>query len=170
MNEYNLEVNRMADMINKITAILIQDETLLRLLYYPPKSAKYPDPLDPSLPDMKDREDVWEIIDDRILNVTKVSDLEDYDKCRVMVTAERRRPVFGNYLMANQGILISVVAHENYEKDGRIARISDRINDLLVHEYVGAIGKIDYVKGDPRVAPRLYYRYDHVYEYQTMKR
>lgn len=162
----------MREVVNSIYQILINDEELLRLLYYYPRSADHLDPLDESLGNIKDREDYWDIVDDRIMLAEKDSDLVEKDICRLYITQGRRRAVFGNYLLATQEIMISVYTHENYEYDMRSAWISDRINELIALEDIaGTLGtKLEYVAGNPFSAPIKYKRYNNVYEYTTSKK
>lgn len=162
----------MRQVINSIYQILINDDELLRLLYYYPKSANTRDPLDENLKSIKEREDYWDIVDERIRLAEKDDDLIEIDICRLYITQGRRRPVFGNYLLATQEIMISVYTHENYEQDMRSAWISDRINELIVLENIdGTLGeKLEYAAGNPRVAPIKYKRFDHIFEYTTSKK
>lgn len=169
----SIEKGSMREVVNHIYRILIQDETLMRLLYYYPLDATHPEPLDVKNPNIVDpeSEEYWNIVDDRVLLAEKFSDIINKDICRIYITQGRRRPVFGNYLLATQEIIISIYTHENYEKDMRSAWIADRINELIaLADIDGMLGdKLEYVAGNPRVAPVHYKRYDTVYEYTTSK-
>lgn len=167
-----IEQGSMRQVINNVYQILIKDEELLRLLYYHPKSSVNKDPLDILLPNIKGLDNYWDIVDGRIMLAEKSFDLETLPLCRIYISAGRRRPVFNSYLLVTQEIMISVYTHENYEKDMRSAWISDRINELIALEYIeGSLSfKMEYVGGNPRVAPAQYKRYDHVYEYVTSKK
>lgn len=156
----------MREAVNSVYQILLNDEELLRLLWYYPLSAKNPDPLDKTLPNVLDMETVWDIRDERILLMDKTSDIEEKPICRICITAGRRRPKANSYVVAEQEINISIFSHESYEYDMRNSRISDRINSLLVNEQMdGMIGKFRYVSGNPRVAPKQYTQYVHTYVY-----
>jgi len=162
----------MRQVVNNIYQILINDEELLRLLYYFPKSSIYLDPLDEELENIKDKEDYWDIVADRAILAEKSTDLINKAICRIYITQGRRRPVFGNYLLATQEVMISVYTHEEYELDMRSAWISDRINELIVSEYIEGTmsNKLEYAGGNPRVTVKGYKKFDHTYEYTTSKK
>lgn len=156
------------DIKNSLFTILRQDEELLRLLYYFPQSSSRPDPLDPSLPNLTELDlgEYWDLVEERIMLAEKTSDLEELPLCRIYISLGRRRPIFNNYLLVRQEILISVYTHEDYESDDRNDRISDRIKELISLEQVkGAIGKMEYAAGDPYVAPTGYKNFRHRYRY-----
>lgn len=167
-----IEKGSMREVVNHIYRILINDETLMRLLYHYPRSANRLDPLDTSIPNIIGSEEYWDIVEDRVKLAEKYSDIINKDICRLYITQGRRRPVFGNYLLATQEIMISIYTHENYETDMRSAWIADRINELIVLKDIDGIlgSKLEYVAGNPRVAPVHYKRYDTIYEYVTGKR
>ena len=156
---------------DNVFQVLINDEELLRLLWYKPRRLSGYDPLDSALPNVKDMENYWDIVEERIMLAEKVNDLEDEPICRLYITSGRRRPKFDNYLLATQEIVISVYVHEDFELDSRMDSISDRINELLTLESFSAMyGKLDYASGNPRVAPIQYSRFEHIYEYNTNKK
>lgn len=162
----------MRQVVNNIYQILINDSELLRLLYYYPKDATNLDPLDAELEEIKDREDYFDIVDDRIILAEKDTDLVSKAICRIYITQGRRRPVFNNYLLATQEVMISVYTHEKYEVDMRNAWISDRISELIALEYIeGTLtSKLEYAGGNPRVTVKGYKKFDHVFEYTTNKK
>ncbi|WP_243357250.1 hypothetical protein [Bacillus litorisediminis] len=160
--------------LKDIAVTLQNDETLLRLLYYPPKdlSQNTPDPLDPSLPNIleMDISKLWEIRDKHILFVPKTDDLTGNKLCRVYLYAGRRIPS-RNYLIADQEVIIDTLCHTSYESvDLRSMRISDRINELLVSERITGIGRIDYVDGRQINAPLDYVGFQNVYEFGSNKK
>lgn len=168
-----LEQGSMRHVINSVYQILIKDEELLRLLSYFPKDGQNPDPLSEELPDLvdEDSDDYWNLIDERFKLAEKTSDLLEEPICRIYISSGRRRPVFNNYLHATQEILISIYTHENYESDMRSEWLSDRVQELLSLERIeGIYGKLDYVAGNPKVAPTQYKRYDQIYEFNTNKK
>lgn len=166
-----IEKGSMREAINSIYQILINDEVLLRLLWYLPKGVNNPDPLDPSLPNIKGSDIYWDIVTDRIMLKNKVSDLENNSLCRLYITSGRRRADGRNYLLSKQQILINTFVHEDYEGDMRSEWISDRIHKLIALERMkGMIGMLDYIKSDPYEAPIQYQRYVHVYEYTIDKK
>ena len=167
-----IEKGSMREAINSVYQILVNDEELLRLLWYLPKRITGVDPLSPTIPNIKTMSNYWDIVEQRIMLVEKINDLEETPLCRLYITAGRRRGVFSNYLLATQEIAINLYTHEDYEVDMRSVWISDRINELLAlqKDVNGVIGQIDYVAGNPRVAPIQYKRYEHIYEYTTGKK
>lgn len=161
----------MKEVINHIYQILINDEELLRLLWYEPLSTTGIDPLDTTLLNVKDMADYWDIVNDRIMLAEKVSSLVDKPICRLYISAGRRRPVFNNYLLSSQEIVISMYIHEDYEADGRSNDISDRINELIALERLnGTIGKVEFAAGNARVGVKQYRRYDIIFEYTSRKK
>lgn len=161
------------DAYNSIYTAFREDEELMRLLYYPPKDSKNLDPLDKRLPNITEMElgDYWDIVEERIRLAEKTSDLEDKPLCRIYISLGRRRPIFGNYMLVTQEVLVSVYTHEMFEKDSRNEWILDRINELLVSEKLqGMIGKVEYAGGDPYVAPAQYKNYRHRYRYTDSKK
>ena len=162
----------MREVVSNIYQLLINDEQLLRLLWYKPQQLDGIDPLDPSLLNVKDMADYWDIVNNRIMLAEKENDLLECPICRLYISAGRRRPVFNNYLLATQEIVISMYVHEDYEMDMRSAWISDRINELIALEYVeGAMNqRMEFVAGNARVAPIQYRRYDLIFEYTASKK
>lgn len=162
----------MREVVSNIYQLLINDEQLLRLLWYKPQQLDGIDPLDPSLLNVKDMADYWDIVNNRIMLAEKENDLLEFPMCRLYISAGRRRPVFNNYLLATQEIVISMYVHEDYEMDMRSAWISDRINELIALEYVeGAMNqRMEFVAGNARVAPIQYRRYDLIFEYTASKK
>jgi len=163
----------MKDVVNSIYQILINDEELLRLLYYLPKrkSKEKKEPLDSTLPNIKDRDDYWDIVDERIVLGEKVSEIIKDGICRIYISSGRRRPDYNSYLLAKQQIRIQIYVHEDYLSDLRLDSISDRLNELLCLERLnGAMGMFEYIGGDPISAPQQYQGYVHVYQYSTGKK
>lgn len=163
----------MYDNLKDIVKVFRFDETLLRLLYYPPldltKGTK--DPLDVTLPNVMemDLEELWAIRDKRIMSTRKADDLEQEPLCRIYLYAGRRKPVNGGYVYANQQIIVDILCHMDFEKDLRSMRISDRIEELLVKQRVTGISKILYVDGGQINAPEDYVGYSHIFELTNMK-
>lgn len=168
----SLKQGSMREAFNNIYQRLINDETLLRLLYYPPKSRNNPDPLDPSLPNLvnPDSPEYWDLVNERIVLGEKTTDLEDEPLCRLYLHAGRRRPVYDNYLLASQEVILSIFTHESYERDIRSLWISDVLNELLVHEPIAGYGKLEYTAGNPMAAPLGYKHYRHVYRFADNKK
>lgn len=166
--------------LRSIREKLWNDETLMRLLYYPVKSIpnNIPDPLDrpssdniivPNDSTIEKITKMWNIRDDSIYSTSKSSDLEESTKCRIYLYAGNREPS-NNYLIADQEVVLDIMCHHNFEKDLRSTRISDRINELLVHERIAGMGKADYVTGHQIKAPLEYVGYRHVFTFGSFKK
>lgn len=174
----------MRQVTNEVFKILRLDEVLLRLLWYP--SENFDEgvlhPMDERLPylipftDDEDKntiseEEYWNIVDTVIVSGEKAQEIEEDKLCRLYIYPGRRRPVFRSYVMAKQEIKIDVYIHEDYSDDYRLEWINDRINELLALERVeGAIGKLDYAAGNPRVAPMGYSKYEHMFVFGGSKK
>lgn len=162
---------------NAIYQTLIEDEELLRLLTYLPNGYDSqdnynPDPLDESLTNLVDKEsdDYWKLVGERIVLGEKTSDLLESQLCRIYIYEGRRRPVFESYLIATQEVYIDIFIHESFDKDLRISRISDRINELICLEHIAGFGKLEYTAGNPREATSHYRRYLHQYKMNVSKK
>jgi hypothetical protein len=160
------------DIIN----VLNFDEDLLRLLYYAPSNlvTNTPDPLDISLQNIldMDEETQWAIRDERIKLTDKTDDLTpDKPICRLFIYPGRRSPSRGNFLFANQEVVIDILCHNDYENsDLRTTRIADRLNELFVSERITGIGTMDYLNGTPINSPKEYVGYRHVYNFGEFKK
>lgn len=166
-----IEKGSMREVLNSVYQKLINDEELLRLLWYLPKSRVNKDPLDKTLKNVKTLPEYWDIVNERILLTEKVDDIANNQLCRIYITSGRRRPNGVSYMVANQQIKLRIFVHESYGQDLRLDWISDRISELLTLEHlVGAIGKLDYVGGNPLNAPLQYTGYEHIFEYATGKK
>jgi hypothetical protein len=157
-----------------ILNVLYQDETLLRLLYYPPKNliGNIKDPLDATLTSMLTIDSDWVIRKSRIMKTAKVDDLTpENPMCRIFVYAGRRSPDNGNYAMANQGVIIDILCHNSFEEgDLRTSRIADRLNELFISERVTGIGKMDYTSGNPIGSPSGYVGFQHIFKFTEFKK
>lgn len=158
--------------INDIFNVFYNDETLQRLLYYHPQNhiKGTPDPLDSSLDNILDIDEYGEIRNERILLIPQISDLEEKKICRIYLYAGKRKPVDNGYLYSNQEVIIDILCHNDYEKDLRSLRISDRVNELLIGNRITGFGKVNYINGKPISAPLNYVAYSHVFEIGSMKK
>lgn len=148
---------------------LIQDEKLLRLLYYPPKNAMKGilDPLDTTLEDItkKDTVDYWDIVDNHILLTSKVDDFQDTPICRIYLYQGKTRPTFRNMRTTKIEIVLDVFVHKKYDIDLRLQQISDRLSKVLFLSRANrGLGRVDYRTGYDFVAPLNYQAYRHIYE------
>ncbi|MCM3387331.1 hypothetical protein M3649_04180 [Ureibacillus chungkukjangi] len=166
-----IEKGSMREVIGNVYQRLINDEELLRLLWYKPRNSVNKDPLDTSLPNIIDSDDYWDIVNERVLLTNKTDDLEGKELCRLYISSGQRRANGRNDYMATQRIIIDSFVHEVYQGDLRSEWILDRLLQLLALEYVeGSLGKFDYVKSDPANAPSQYQRFVHYFEYNDMRK
>ena len=162
---------RMRDNLIDIYKVLTTDETLLRLLFYLPENAN-DHPLDETEENILDKEigERWEIIQDRIKKTPNVSGLDEEPKCRILFYPGRRRTT-GNYLVANQIIVMDVLAHYYYEDvDMRNSWICDRLNELMFDKRITGLGKINFVDGNQISAPENYVGYRLTYAFGSSKK
>lgn len=168
-----LKQGSMRQFFNNIYERLIKDEELMRLLYYKPQDYRLGrlHPLDKALPDLvTDEPEYWDIVDSHVIRGTKTTDIQEVRICRIYLYAGRRRPRFGNRLVADQEVTIDVLVHEDFNKDDRLNWIPDRIHELLVHERLAGYGQIDLVAGNPRQAPTGYSKYELLYKFTDNKK
>lgn len=165
------------EFFSNIYQILIADEELMRLLKYEPKGYDtqenyHPDPLDPKLPNLVNTEsdDYWKLVDERVVLGEKASNLLENKLCKIYIYEGRRRPVFESYLVAQQEVNVDIFIHESFDRDLRISRISDRINELIALERIAGFGKLEYKAGNPREAPTHYRRFLHQYTMNVSKK
>ena len=147
--------------INKPLNVFRNDETLLRLLVYKPKSLtdNQPDPLSEDLPDILDldEDELWALRDKHISTTSNSDDLSDEKLCRIYVYLGNRRPASNNYTLAEQEIIIDVLCHDSYQiKEQRMFKISDRLNELLIDERITGVTKIQYLSGSIIGSPAEY--------------
>jgi hypothetical protein len=164
----------MRQTIDDIFDCLVSDESLIRLLHYLPKNdvVSLPDPLSSKLPNiLDDLESQWKVIDEHVKLSPKSSDLVDKDICRIYIHLGNRIPYSsGSFKMATQEIHIDILTHESFEIDSRIARICDRINELLIHNRITGLGMVEYVRGLPHPAPQTYSGYRQTYKVGNTKK
>lgn len=151
--------------INRIVDRLKNDEHLMRLLHYPhkDKDGNYQDVLDEGFDDIVGSKDHGRIVRDHIIKTIQKDDIVSAKDCFILIHLGKRRPVFGNHLLARQEILIDVVVHNDYQdEDYRLDDICDRLDYLIVHERFG-LGKVDISTPIPFEAPTGYYRFQMKY-------
>lgn len=162
--------------IQDILNVLWYDETLLRLLVYKPENIRNStlDPLDPSLENILDKPELelWKLREDVIMLTPKDGDLLGERKCRIFVYLGNRFSDRGNYLMANQSVVLDVYCHTDFENgDMRSSRIGDRISELFSHERITGIGKTDFKSARPIArVPSQYVAYQFVFEFGGTKK
>lgn len=158
--------------INNVYTKLKNDEQLLRLLHYgyKDKDGNYVDCLDENLADIKGQKNYHNIVKDHLLKTVKQDEIVSVKDCFLLIHSGKRRPVFGNHLLATQEILIDVVVHNDFqEDDNRLDDICDRLDYLIVHERFG-LGRMEISTPIPYEAPRGYYRHQLKYVYTDTKK
>jgi hypothetical protein len=152
-----------------IYSIFINDEILLRYLYYNPTS-RLDDPLDTSKDDIlsKNADDFWAIVDDVIKTAPKTSDLVENVKSRLFVYAGYGRSNSSNYYFSDQEYEFDILVHaDNQSKDFRTEKIHDRLNELLFNKRITGLGKLKFKSRQPINAPKDYLGYKLVYTFSS---
>lgn len=169
MTEY--QQGTIEELLNNVYKKLISDEILMRLLSCKPEGYDqegnyHPNPLSDEIENIVDIEsdEYWEKVDRSVILGNKISDLENDSLCRIYITENRSRPVFGNTYMNTQEFSVDIYIHEEYENEYRMSMISDRINELLVNNYITEYARVRYAYGNPKEAPKYYRSFYNVYE------
>jgi hypothetical protein len=157
---------KMFEQLDRIYMILRGDSDLLKLLYY--KSETFSD--DPLLkPDVLTLppEEKNPIINHRIKHTPVTDDLVDEQICRIIMYPGDRRSASGNYKLADQRVTVEVFVHRDYNDiDMRLAKICDRLNDLLNDKKLSSIGKSKMVSASPyQLSKQGYMVYRMEYEF-----
>jgi hypothetical protein len=151
--------------------VLSQDETLKRLLWYPPENilTDTPSPLSPTLPNISNDEELnWRVIDDRILLNSKSDDLANNEKCRLYLYLGDVNTT-SHSVFIKQEIIIDVLWHELYDNDLRFDSITQTLKNLLAGKYVTGIGKMEFYDGMPINSPKNYSGYRLIFEVGSTK-
>lgn len=156
-------MSKMRENLIDIYNELRSDETLLRLLYYKPENA-LDDPLSDDKENILDRDDKWDIIQDRIKTTEKVDDLDENPKCRLLFYIGNRRSTKDNFFVSDQELVIDVFCHYSYDEvDLRMAWICDRVNELIFNKRITGLKRIQYKDGGNIKAPNGYVGYRMVF-------
>ncbi|SNZ09939.1 hypothetical protein SAMN05421503_1428 [Terribacillus aidingensis] len=161
-----MNYSMLADIYNTLSS----DESLLRLLHYPPEDLfnTQPDPLSEDLPNITemDEETKWNIIKKSIKKTKVTSDLTT-PQCRLMFYMGRRAADVNNDKYSTKQIIFDVIAHSDYEnEDFRTMRITDRICQLLLHQNVAGINKTkDAGGGQIANLPSEFVGYSNVFQF-----
>lgn len=158
---------KMEEYIKNIEVYLLNDRELFRLLHYKAN------PLDTALPDIQDlpNDQKWKIIDTVFIKTNKSPDSSIEPICRICMYAGNRQNT-RNYAMADQDIVFDIYAHiEKYDElDLRLAKLCDRLNEILYGERLAGIGKCEFSRGliipNP---PNGYVGYRLVYSFGSWK-
>lgn len=157
--------------IKDVFTVLINDENLKRLLWYPPENilTNTPSPLSPTLPNISDDEELnWTVIEDRILVNSKSDDLVDEPKCRIYLYIGDVHPT-GNRFYIKQDIVIDILWEELFDTDLRLDSITQTLKSLLVGKHITGIGKMEYYDGMPIGTPKNYSGYRHIFQVGSTK-
>jgi hypothetical protein len=157
--------------IKDVFSVLIIDENLKRLLWYPPENilTETLSPLSPTLPNISDDEELnWQVIEDRILLNSKSDDLADDPKCRIYLYLGDVNTT-GHSVFIKQEIIVDVLWNELYDTDLRFDSITQSLKRLLVGKYITGIGKMEYYDGLPIGTPKNYSGYRHIFQVGSTK-
>lgn len=158
---YKPRPNSNSQALTNIEKILINDEILMRLLFYPPskwddeKQVMIPTPLDDSLPNVVDgSKKYWNIVKDKFRKGSKRMQIEHTKSAVLYMHEGRERPVFGHPYMHTKEVTFRIVINEDFEIDNRISDISERIGQLILHRNdIAGVSKLRLVGKNPREAP-----------------
>ena len=152
--------------------VLIKDEPLMRLLYYPAKNTT-DDPLSKSKPNLIDT-DIYrnDILKQRILRAPNADGLVENNEgicriCMYMGTSTRTENIY----MFNQRIVFDIFVNiQKYEMvDSRSMRIIDRLNEIVNDEPVTGMGACTNVTFAPITAPVGYIGYTSEFMFGSTK-
>lgn len=152
--------------------VLSQDETLKRLLWYPPQDLSkniIDAPLSSDLPNISNNEELnWQVIEDRILLNSKSDDLVDDPKCRIYLYLGDVNST-SHSVFIKQEIVIDILWHEVFNADLRFDSITQTLKSLLVGKHITGIGKMEYYDGMPIGTPKNYSGYRHIFQVGSTK-
>jgi hypothetical protein len=158
--------------IKDVYTVLIANEKLKRLLWYPPEDllTDTPSPLSPTLPIIGNSETLnWKVIEDRILLNSKSDDLVDGNPiCRLYLYLGDVNTT-GHSVFIKQEIIVDILWHEMFTVDSRLDSITQTLKSLLVGKHITGIGKMEYNDGMPINAPKNYSGYRHVFQVGSTK-
>ncbi|MET3505609.1 hypothetical protein [Halalkalibacter oceani] len=139
-----------------------QDETILRLLFYPSKTrdddVRVIDENRPPILQMEeDRK--WGIIYDVIKASKIVSDLDASQKCRLLYYMGRRPPKRNNYMFSDQQVVIDLLVHAKIDNvDFRLSKLVDYTSNNLFQKPM-KFGNLNFAGGYEIGAPKDYIGY-----------
>lgn len=174
----NLKPNTNRLFLTNIEKLIINDETMMRLLVYAPEDwneelqKEIFDPLDERLPNIvDDSKKYWELVEDKVRKGSKRMRIESTKSAVLYIAEGRERPIFGNNYLNKKEVAFRIVVNEDFEVDDRISRISDRLSHLLMRESeVAGYGKIDIVGKNPREAPLGNRLQEDIYSYIVLSK
>lgn len=156
--------------LRKLTTAIyktLQDEELLRLLYYAPKQSG-DNPLDIKKSDIFALTQVKkvEIINNHILTAPNFDSFDKAPISRLIYYAGDSPNNRNNYLYADQQYNFDIYTHYTIQNmDRRLEWISDRINEIFFEKHVEGIGKTKFIRRYPINAPKNYVGYRLIYEF-----
>ncbi|MCK9544821.1 MAG: hypothetical protein M0R03_22640 [Novosphingobium sp.] len=156
--------------LKDVYEILVKDEILLRLLYYP--SEDFDDsPLSDDKPNIlnKSTTEKWDIINELIKTTNKTSDLTEESRCRICVYMGNRRETRNN-AVANQQVVFDIYAPIDWDEISfRLTQICDTIDKLFCGQRITGLGKTDSHIGGVIVAPSGFIGYRLIYDFGSAK-
>lgn len=164
--------------LTSIEKVLISDEILMRLLYYPPmgwdesKQKEILDPLDERLPNIvnENSDEYWEIVEDKVRKGYKRMSVEHTKSAVLYMHEGRDRTKYHNNFIHVQELIFKIVVHEEFEIDNRISDISSRISYLIEQKSgITGGGKIRFVASNPREAPVANRLKEDIYSYNIAR-
>lgn len=167
-------MSKMRKNIQDIYKVLVNDETLLRLLHYIDNTddSDANSPLNPSKPNILDMAIAtkWDIIQDVIKTTPKIDDLDSDKKCRVLIFPGDRRGT-GNYLISNQKFIFDIFIHVDIDNvDQRLSWVCDCLNELICNERITGMGKILFIDGKNILSIKNYIGYRLIYEFSDFQK
>lgn len=144
-------INSNSQFLINLERLIISDEIMVRLLFYPSSGwdeenqRELYDPLDSRNPNLvnEDSDEYWEIVKDKFRKGSKRMQIEDVKSVVLYMHEGRERPIWGNSFINTKEVVFKIVAHEDFEEDTRISRISSRLSYLLTHEIeIAGYGKL----------------------------
>lgn len=159
----------MFDELDRINTVLRNDDILWKLLYYKAESIDDDVLNRPSILSLPDDEKL-PIIKLRLKHTPVTNDLADIQICRIIFYQSPRRPHESSYKVARQDVNFDIFVHQEFnDADMRLAKICDRINELMSHQYVSGLGRVEFASGKPFVmANEGYMGYTLVYRFGSV--
>ena len=146
-----------------------QDETILRYLTYKPTNAS-DNPLSPTKPNIVGTARHDAILGRNILPIPKNDDIESDSICRICMYMGSSTRTSNPFNYRHRVVIDTFVHNETFENvDGRLGKITDQLDNLLVNKHVTGMGKVENIDSGEIAAPRGYVGYRNVYSFWGTK-
>ena len=146
-----------------------QDETISRYLTYKPKNA-LDDPLSPTKSNIVGTDRHNTVLQRNILPIPKNDDIETESICRICMYMGSSTRTSNAYSYRHRVVIDTFVHIDTFENvDGRLGKISDQLDKLLVNKHVTGMGKAENIDSGEIAAPRGYVGYRNVYSFWGTK-